>query len=109
MESVNEASNDDKKVVKRPYNLVFLLLAILTLIELTLGFWNQGDLKLYINIGLVVVAFTKAYLVAAFFMGIRYQPKSKVIYTIVFGIPLFIAIPVVVIPMLGHLLHATGL
>ena len=108
MESVNEAKKDEEKAKKRPYNLVILLLALLTLIEVTLGLWNQGDLKSYINVGLVVVAIAKAYLVAAFFMGIKYQTKSKEIYAVVFGVPLFIAIPVVLIPLVGHLLHAAG-
>ncbi len=109
MESVNEANKADTKPIRRPYNLVVLLLALLTLTEVTLGLWNQGDIKQYINIGLVVVAFAKAYLVAAFFMGIKYQTKSKEIYAIVFGVPLFIALPVILIPMLGELLHAAGL
>ncbi|MHA2328923.1 MAG: cytochrome C oxidase subunit IV family protein, partial [Candidatus Hodarchaeales archaeon] len=104
MKTDNEVTKDDNKVIRRPYNLVVLLLGFLTIIEVILGFWNQADLKFYINIGLVLLAFSKAYLVAAFFMGIRYQPRSKEIYVIVFGVPLFIALPVVLIPMLGHLL-----
>ena len=58
-----------------------------------------------IRIGLIALALGKAYLVAAFFMGIKYQAKPKVIYGIVFGVPLLIAVPVVLIPLIGTLLH----
>lgn len=95
---------------KRPYNYVVLLLAFFTIIELVLSFSGenvpgQADLQFSIRIGLIVLSLAKAYLVAAFFMGIKYQARSKLIYGVVFGVPLLIALPVVLIPLIGTLLH----
>ncbi|MHA2202103.1 MAG: cytochrome C oxidase subunit IV family protein [Candidatus Hodarchaeales archaeon] len=95
---------------KKPYNYVVLFLAFFTIIELVLSFYSesvsdQANLQFTIRVGLVVLALAKAYLVAAFFMGIRYKARPKVIYGVVFGVPLLIAVPVVLIPLLGTLLH----
>jgi cytochrome c oxidase subunit IV len=95
---------------KKPYNYVVLLLAFFTILELVLSLSSetvprQADLQSVIRIGLVILALAKAYLVAAFFMGIRYQTRPKVIYSVVFGVPLLITLPVVIIPLLGTLLH----
>ncbi|MFX0013002.1 MAG: cytochrome C oxidase subunit IV family protein [Promethearchaeota archaeon] len=95
---------------KRPYNYIVLLLGFFTILEVTLSISSenvlgQTDLQFLIRIGLIVLALAKAYLVAAFFMGIKYQTRSKLIYGVVFGVPLLIALPVVLIPLIGTLLH----
>ena len=61
-----------------------------------------------IPLALVVLAILKAYLVAAYFMGIKYQDRPWVVTGIMFGIPMFIALPVVLIPALGTVLYLCG-
>ncbi|MFX1507914.1 MAG: cytochrome C oxidase subunit IV family protein [Promethearchaeota archaeon] len=109
MDVIQEESKETQ-MKKKPYNYVVLLLAFFTILELVLSFFSesvqeQADLQFMIRIGLIVLALSKAYLVAAFFMGIKYQAKPKVIYAVVFGVPLLIAVPVVLIPLIGTLLH----
>ncbi|MHA1976624.1 MAG: cytochrome C oxidase subunit IV family protein [Candidatus Hodarchaeales archaeon] len=100
--------------VKRPYFIVFLTLGLLTILELNLGFISEiagegADVEGFINLALIVLALLKAYLVAAFFMGIKYQDNPKVVYGVMFGIPMFIALPVVIIPALGTIAYLCGL
>ncbi|MHA2245127.1 MAG: cytochrome C oxidase subunit IV family protein [Candidatus Hodarchaeales archaeon] len=109
MNNVQKAT-DSSHIKKKPYSYVVLLLAFFTILELALSFSSdnvphQADSQSVIRIGLVVLALAKAYLVAAFFMGIKYQARPKVIYGIVFGVPLLITLPVVIIPLLGTLLQ----
>ncbi|MFX0182237.1 MAG: cytochrome C oxidase subunit IV family protein [Candidatus Hodarchaeota archaeon] len=113
MTGVSDLTDNESYKIKRPYNLVVIFLAFFTIIEVFFGFLNdlvsdQADLQFLIRLGLVILALAKAYLVAAFFMGIKYQPRPYVIYGVVFGIPLLIALPVVIIPLIGTILHITG-
>ncbi|MHA2252264.1 MAG: cytochrome C oxidase subunit IV family protein [Candidatus Kariarchaeaceae archaeon] len=99
--------------VKRPYFLVFLSLTLLTILELNVGFLaeivgNDTDVTGLITFSLLVLALLKAYLVAAYFMGIKYQDRPWVVTGIMFGIPMFIALPVVLIPALGTVLYLCG-
>ncbi|MHA2031095.1 MAG: cytochrome C oxidase subunit IV family protein [Candidatus Kariarchaeaceae archaeon] len=99
--------------VKRPYFLVFLSLTLLTILELNVGFLseivgNDTDVTGLITFSLLVLAFLKVYLVAAYFMGIKYQDRPWVVTGIMFGIPMFIALPVVLIPALGTVLYLCG-
>lgn len=106
-------SNETHSFTKRPYFLVFLSLAFLTVLELNVGFMaeivgNDTDITGLITFALLVLALLKAYLVAAYFMGIKYQERPWVVTGIMFGIPLFIALPVVMIPALGTVLYLCG-
>jgi hypothetical protein len=100
--------------VKRPYSLVFLMLALFTILELNMGFISEiagegADVEGFINLALITLALLKAYLVAAFFMGIKYQDNPKVVWGVMFGIPMFIALPVVMIPALGTIVYLCGI
>ncbi|MHA2033138.1 MAG: cytochrome C oxidase subunit IV family protein [Candidatus Kariarchaeaceae archaeon] len=106
-------SKEPHTYVKRPYFLVFLSLALLTILELNVGFiaelvGGDADLTAQTTFALVVLALLKAYLVAAYFMGIKYQDRPWVVTGIMFGIPMFIALPVVLIPALGTVLYLCG-
>jgi hypothetical protein len=105
--------NRHHEFVKRPYFLVFLSLAVLTVLELNVGFLediagSEADVSGLITFALIVLALLKAYLVAAYFMGIKYQDRPWVVTGILFGIPMFIALPVVLIPALGTVLYLCG-
>ncbi len=105
--------NATHSFIKRPYFLVFLSLAFLTVLELNIGFLSEivgtdTNISGLITFALVVLALLKAYLVAAYFMGIKYQKRPWVVTGIMFGIPLFIALPVVMIPALGTVLYLCG-
>ena len=96
--------------VKRPYFLVFLTLTLLTILELNVGILfelvgGEADLTALTTFALVVLSLLKAYLVAAYFMGIKYQDRPWVVTGIMFGIPMFIALPVILIPLLTYLQH----
>jgi cytochrome c oxidase subunit IV len=113
MTSLSDLADNESHKIKRPYNLVVIFLAFFTAVEVLFGYLNdlvsdQADLQFLIRLGLIILALAKAYLVAAFFMGIKYQPRPYVIYGVVFGIPLLIALPVVIIPLIGTILHITG-
>jgi hypothetical protein len=106
-------SKEPHVYVKRPYFLVFLTLGLLTILELNVGFLTElvggeADLTALTTFALVVLALLKAYLVAAYFMGIKYQDRPWVVTGIMFGIPMFIALPVVLIPALGTVLYLCG-
>ena len=100
--------------VKRPYFIVFLTLGLLTILELNVGFISEiagegANIEGFINLALITLALLKVYLVAAFFMGIKYQDNPKVVYGVMFGIPMFIALPVVTIPALGTIVFLCGI
>jgi hypothetical protein len=48
---------------------------------------------------LALLALGKAYLVAAFFLGVKYEPHPYLIAAIVFALPLFIAVPLAIMPI----------
>jgi hypothetical protein len=108
-ESVNS-----HEFVKRPYFLVFLSLGLLTVLELNVGFISEiagegANINTLITFALLILALLKAYLVAAYFMGIKYQDRPMVVYGVMFGIPMFIALPVVLIPALGTIVYLCGI
>ena len=79
-ESVNS-----HEFVKRPYFLVFLSLGLLTVLELNVGFISEiagegANIDTFITFALLTLAVLKAYLVAAYFMGIKYQDRPMVVY-----------------------------
>jgi hypothetical protein len=108
-----ESNNISHEFVKRPYFLVFLSLTFLTVLELVVGLLSEIEGE-EVNadgmfpFALIVLALLKAYLVAAYFMGIKYQDRPWVVTGIMFGIPMFIALPVVMIPALGTVLYLCG-
>ncbi len=107
-------TQDTHEYIKRPYFLVFLMLGFLTVLELNVGFISDiagegSNVEGFINLALITLAILKAYLVAAFFMGIKYQDNPKVVWGVMFGIPMFIALPVVVIPALGTIVYLCGI
>ncbi len=105
--------NETHEFVKRPYFLVFLTLTFLTILEVIVGLLSEiesggASSDGIFTLALIVLALLKAYLVAAFFMGIKYQDRPWVVTGIMFGIPMFIALPVVMIPALGTVLYLCG-
>ncbi|MHA2232560.1 MAG: cytochrome C oxidase subunit IV family protein [Candidatus Hodarchaeales archaeon] len=81
----------------RPYLLVFGILAVLTIVEVAVGMW---DIDKAVQVpALAVLALGKAYLVAAFFIGIKYEAHPFLVATIVFLLPLSITLPVAVAPI----------
>jgi uncharacterized membrane protein len=108
-----ETDNKTHEFVKRPYFLVFLSLTLLTVLELIVGLLSEiegegANITGLFPIALIILSILKAYLVAAFFMGIKYQDRPWVVTGIMFGIPMFIALPVVMIPALGTVLYLCG-
>ena len=110
---MNTVQEDSHITINKPYTLVFLLLAFFTIVEVNIGFLgdiigDQANIQGMVSIALIVLSLAKAYLVAAYFMGIKYQSRPWVTTAIVFGVPLFIALPVVLIPALGTVLYLCG-
>jgi len=118
MNEIKELEEKPPLPIKRPYTTIFLSLTVLTILELNVGFIGdimqniptfENIVEVFVPITLILLAFTKAALVAAFFMGIKYQKRPWVTTGIMFGIPLFIALPVVLIPAMGTVLYLCGI
>ncbi|MFX0091731.1 MAG: cytochrome C oxidase subunit IV family protein [Candidatus Hodarchaeota archaeon] len=85
--------------------MVVIYLAVLTIIEVVVGSLGTADtlgiLYILIIYTLLALAFLKAILVAGFFMGIKYERLRWYIILGTFGLPMFLALPVALIPILG--------
>lgn len=87
------------KEQKHPYLQVFGILAVLTVLEVLVGIAEIDDI---IQVpALALLALGKAYLVAAFFLGVKYETHPYLVAAIVFALPLFIALPLAIIPIYG--------
>ncbi|MFX0115144.1 MAG: cytochrome C oxidase subunit IV family protein [Candidatus Hodarchaeota archaeon] len=82
---------------KHPYLQVFGILAVLTVLEVLVGIAAIDDV-IQVPI-LALLALGKAYLVAAFFLGVKYESNPYLIAMIVFALPLFIALPLAIMPI----------
>ncbi len=72
-ETATETTRPIEELRKRPYVLVFGVLAVVTLIELNV--YNFGFPRLETITVLVVLATIKASLVVAYYMHLRYEPR----------------------------------
>ena len=107
---VNKVEEQPAVEHERPYTRIFVILAVLTVIEVTVGLLYSDPPSNLADFGpllvglLIGLAIAKAYFVAAYFMGIKFEEHPLLVATVVFGIPLFIGVPVALVPVLGHLL-----
>ncbi|MFX0064276.1 MAG: cytochrome C oxidase subunit IV family protein [Candidatus Hermodarchaeota archaeon] len=90
---------------KRPYIMVLIYLAILTVIEVVIGGFTEemiGTLYVLVIYALLALSLVKAILVAGFFMGIKYEIGIRRLIVLgVFGLPLLLAVPVALVPIFG--------
>ena len=78
-----------------PYMLVFVVLAVLTVLEVLFAMF--ADLpQIWLAVGLIRMALWKAYLVALYFMHLRFEPRRLWILA-ASPIPLAIILVLVVI------------
>ena len=77
-----------------PYMTVFVVLAVLTVLEVLLAFTSLP--KFWLAVGLVLMAIWKAVMVALYYMHLRFEPKRLWVLA-VSPIPLAIILVVVVI------------
>ncbi len=83
----------------RPYFKVLVILAVLTIIEVSVTYTGISEaILLWI---LLSLAFVKANLVIAFYMHVKYEPKPWLLYTIVFVLPFALAFPMAFFPTVG--------
>ncbi|RMG33720.1 MAG: hypothetical protein D6732_11475 [Methanobacteriota archaeon] len=83
----------------RPYFKVLLVLAVLTVIEVSITYGPLSEaVLLWI---LLAIAFAKANTVIAFYMHVKYEPKPWLLYTIVFVLPFLLAFPLAFYPVVG--------
>jgi len=77
-----------------PYMIVFVVLGVLTVLEVLFAFTSLP--KLWLAVGLIVMALWKAVLVAMYYMHLRFEPRRLWILA-ASPIPLAIILVVVVI------------
>ena len=77
-----------------PYMIVFVVLAVLTVLEVLFAFTSLP--KFWLALGLIVMALWKAFLVALYYMHLRFEPRRLWILA-ASPIPLAIILVVVVI------------
>ena len=86
---------------KNIFEIIFVVLAVFTLIELAISAMLEGgSLPREISIFLLVFfALVKAILVAGYFMHLFYEKSPFRIFLIAFVIPMFLALPVAIVAM----------
>ncbi len=77
-----------------PYMIVFVVLAVLTVLEVLFAFTSLA--KIWLALGLILMALWKALLVALYYMHLRFEPKRLWIMA-ASPIPLAIILVIVVI------------
>ena len=77
-----------------PYMIVFVVLAVLTVLEVLFAFTSLP--KFWLALGLILMALWKAFLVALYYMHLRFEPKRLWILA-ASPIPLALILVVVVI------------
>lgn len=85
------------------YEITFVILAVFTAIELLISdFMSKGQLDFVIGVIILIsLALIKVLAVVSIFMHVRYENKRYIILAVTFGLPLFLALPVAIIPALG--------
>jgi cytochrome c oxidase subunit 4 len=73
MATGTHAMSAAEELKKRPYVIVFVILAVVTLVELNVNGFGLPHLETIII--LVVLATIKASLVVAYYMHLRYEPR----------------------------------
>ncbi|MFX1512551.1 MAG: cytochrome C oxidase subunit IV family protein [Promethearchaeota archaeon] len=102
-----EKSNETIGEFTRPYGKVLIILFNLTVIEIIVGSLEQitdsdWSAQEPIIIALLLsLALLKAFFVAAFFMGIKYEEHPLIITVITFATPLFIGLPIAFLSGMG--------
>src|SRR2546429_8229061 len=71
--TATHATGAVEELKKRPYVVVFVVLAVVTLVELSV--YSLGLPHLEMIIILVILATVKASLVVAYYMHLRYEPR----------------------------------
>ena len=66
-------SGDAEEHQHPPYMLIWVVLIVLTLFEVFYAFFNLP--KIWLAIGLIVMAVWKAVLVAMYYMHLRFEPR----------------------------------
>ncbi len=90
---------EHKEHKKKPYELVLLVLGVLTIIEVSITYTSIPErILLWI---LIAIAFAKANVVIAFYMHVKYEPKPWLLYTLVFVLPFALAFPMAFFPAIG--------
>ncbi len=77
-----------------PYMIVFVVLAVLTVLEVLFAFTSLP--KFWLALGLIAMALWKAFLVALYYMHLRFEPRRLWILA-ASPIPLAIILVVVVV------------
>ena len=57
-----------------PYMLIWIVLLVLTLAEVAMSLYMTNVSKLWLGVGLILMAVWKAVLVAMYYMHLRYEP-----------------------------------
>jgi len=85
----------------KTYTMVLGALAVATIIEVIFG-TNAGAWGIdpwFKFVVLFVIALFKASFIIAFFMHVKYEPHPLYLVILVFGIPLFITLPIALFPI----------
>ena len=90
---------DESKI--KTYFYVLLALAVATVIEVAIGSNAEawGITPWTKLILLLAIAIFKASLIVAFFMHVKYEPRPLLLIILVFGVPLFVTLPVALFPI----------
>ena len=100
MSTTTESTIQSPHIHKHPYERVFLALAIITAIEILASLEFPASLRaLQISL-LLILAVSKAVLVAMFFMHIKYEKRPIALTITVFGVPLLLALPLALLTVL---------
>jgi len=101
------------------YEKVILILAAFTALEfLFASFMSSGQFEigafgfvlttivfsLDLTLGIIILlslAVIKVLLVALIFMHVKYEKNWLIIFAVTFGVPMFLALPIAIIPALG--------
>ncbi len=58
-----------------PYILIWVVLLVLTLAEVAMSLYMTNISKVWLAVGLILMAIWKAVLVAMYYMHLRYEPR----------------------------------
>jgi cytochrome c oxidase subunit 4 len=58
-----------------PYVLIWVVLLVLTLAEVAMSLYMTNISKVWLGVGLILMAVWKAVLVAMYYMHLRYEPR----------------------------------
>ena len=90
---------------KYTFEKVILTLVVITIIEVLVSLDFPENLRaLQITI-LMILAIIKAALVVAFFMHVKYEKRPLALTLMIFGFPLSLSIPLVVLTVYDYLFY----